>query len=97
MSAGKSRLPNPATSMGYSVNLKFKASTMSFEYIDAAMRIAKYELLPDDGLYYGEIFCFDGVYATAEQLEVCREELKSTLEDWLLLSLRKNLPIPVLS
>ena len=69
---------------------------MILEYIDAAMRLAKYELLPEDELYYGEIPGFDGVYATAEQLEVCREELKSTLEDWLLLSLSKNLPTPIL-
>lgn len=70
---------------------------MILEYMDAAMRTAKYELLPDDGLYYGEIPGFDGVYATAKQLEDCREELKATLEDWLLLSLTKNLPTPVVN
>lgn len=68
---------------------------MILEYIAAAMRLAKYELLPDDGLYYGEISGFDGVYATGEQLEQCREELKAVLEDWLLLSIHKNLPVPV--
>lgn len=68
---------------------------MILEYIDAAMRIAKYELLPDDGLYYGEIAGFGGVYAIAKQPGDCREELKTTLKDWLLLSLAKNLPIPV--
>jgi len=67
---------------------------MILEYIDAAMRLAKYELLPEDGLYYGEIPGFDGVYATAGQLEDCRDELKSVLEDWLVLSLSKNLPVP---
>lgn len=70
---------------------------MILEYIDAAMRKAKYELLPDDGLYYGEIPGFDGVYATAKGLEECREELKATLEDWLLLSLTKNLPTPIIN
>jgi predicted RNase H-like HicB family nuclease len=68
---------------------------MILEYVMSAMRLAKYELLPDDGLYYGEIPGFDGVYATAEKLEDCREELKSVLEDWLLISIHKNLPIPV--
>lgn len=67
---------------------------MILEYIDAAIRKAKYELLPDDRLYYGEIAGFDGVYATAENLEDCRNELRSVLEDWLLFSLRKNLPVP---
>ncbi|HEX8313669.1 MAG TPA: type II toxin-antitoxin system HicB family antitoxin [Flavisolibacter sp.] len=68
---------------------------MILEYVMSAMRLAKYELLPDDGLYYGEIPGFDGVYATAEKLEDCREELKSVLEDWLLISIHKNLPVPV--
>ncbi|HZG99732.1 MAG TPA: hypothetical protein VEY32_01560 [Flavisolibacter sp.] len=70
---------------------------MILEYIDAAMLTAKYELLPDDGLYYGEIPGFDGVYASAVQLEDCQHELKATLEDWLLISLRKNLPTPVIN
>lgn len=70
---------------------------MITEYIDAAMRLAKYEILPDDGLYYGEIPGFDGVYATAEKLEDCREELKSVLEDWLLFSIHKNFPVPVVN
>lgn len=69
---------------------------MILEYVQAAMRKAHYELLPDDKLYYGEIPELNGVYATAEQLENCREELQAVLEDWLLLSLHKNLPVPVI-
>lgn len=65
-------------------------------YIYGAMSKAKYELLPDDNLYYGEIPGFEGVYASAETLEGCREELKAVLEDWLLISIHKNLPIPVI-
>ena len=44
-------------------------------YIRAAMGKAKYEILPDDGTFYGEIPDFQGVYATAATLEACREEL----------------------
>lgn len=69
---------------------------MLTEYISAALHKAHYELLPQDKLYYGEIPGFEGVYATAENLEDCREELRSVLEDWLLLSIYKNLPIPVI-
>ena len=65
-------------------------------YLHAAMRMAKYELLPDDKLYYGEIPGFDGVYASAKNLEDCREQLKAVLEDWLLISISKNLPVPVI-
>lgn len=67
---------------------------MILEYIGAAMHQATYELLPDDQLFYGEIPGFDGVYATAEKLESCREELRATLENWLLLSLGKHIPVP---
>ena len=67
---------------------------MILEYLQSAMRKAHYEFLTDDKLYYGEIPGFQGVYATAEHLETCREELFSVLEDWLLISLQKNLPIP---
>ncbi len=70
---------------------------MLTEYVSAAMRKAHYELLPDDKLYYGEIPGFQGIYATADTLEDCREELQQVLEDWLLLSIYKNLPIPVIN
>ncbi len=68
---------------------------MLTEYVSAAMRKAHYELLPDDKMYYGEISEFEGVYATAKTLEDCREELQSVLEDWILISIYKNLPVPV--
>ena len=52
-------------------------------YLAAAMRIAHYEMLPEDVEYYGdgEIPGFAGVLAHAKTLEACRDELASTLED----------------
>lgn len=67
---------------------------MLTEYIRAAMRRAKYEILPDDNTFYGEIPGFQGVYANAETLEACREELEEVLEEWLLLRVSRNLPVP---
>jgi predicted RNase H-like HicB family nuclease len=64
-------------------------------YIQAAMRRAKYEILPDDGTFYGEIPGFAGVYANADQLEKCREQLEEVLEEWILLRTWHNLPVPV--
>jgi len=55
---------------------------MLTNYICAAMRQARYEILSDDGTFYGEIPGFDGVYANADTLEACREELKEVLEEW---------------
>ena len=70
---------------------------MLTEYISAAMRIAVYELLPEDGLYYGEISGLQGVWANAESLDQCRTELQEVLEDWLLLGIRQGHDIPSIS
>jgi len=68
---------------------------MLTRYIRAAMHRARYEILSDDGTFYGEITGFDGVYANAKTLEACREELEEVLEEWILLRVAKNLPLPV--
>ncbi len=68
---------------------------MLTNYIRAAMRRAKYEILKDDGIYYGEIPGFDGVYTNADSLEACREELEEVLEEWILFRVSKNLKLPV--
>ena len=67
---------------------------MLLDYINAAMKKARYEILPDDRSYYGEIPGFSGVYANATSLEACRDQLAEVLEDWILLSVSKSLPIP---
>ena len=67
---------------------------MLITYIQNAMRLAKYEIL-EDGQYYGEIPDFHGVWAQAENLETCRDELHSVLEDWLSLGLRMRHELPV--
>ncbi len=68
---------------------------MLTKYIQAAMHQAKYKILPDDGTFYGEIPAFQGVWANTETLETCREELADVLEEWILLRVSRNLPLPV--
>ena len=68
---------------------------MLTEYIRAAMRRARYEILKDDGTFYGEIPGFNGVYANADTLEACREELQEVLEGWIVLGLRLGHKLPV--
>lgn len=63
---------------------------MLTEYVAAAMRHAKYEILPDDGSFYGSIPECRGVWANAATLEACRAELQSVLEDWIVIKLRHN-------
>ena len=67
---------------------------MLTKYIQAALRHAHYEILPDDEGYYGTIEALQGVWANAESLEECRETLREVLEEWLLLGLRLGHPIP---
>jgi predicted RNase H-like HicB family nuclease len=69
---------------------------MLTEYLRLAMAKAHYELLGDGEGFCGEIPDFQGVLAQAETLEACREELASTLEDWLLFRISRHLPLPVL-
>jgi predicted RNase H-like HicB family nuclease len=59
------------------------------------MHQAKYEILPDDGTFYGEIPGFNGVYANAATLEGCRDELESVLEAWMLFRISRNLALPI--
>ncbi|MFO7638899.1 MAG: type II toxin-antitoxin system HicB family antitoxin [bacterium] len=68
---------------------------MLTDYITAAMHRARYEILPDDKSFYGEIPGFEGVYVNAADLETCREELESTLEDWILFRVSRGLDLPV--
>ena len=67
---------------------------MLTKYLHAAMRRARYQILADDGTYYGEIPGFDGVYAGAATLEACREELEEVLEEWILFRISEHLPLP---
>ncbi len=63
-------------------------------YIKAALHKAHYEILSDDRSYYGEIEGFQGVYANAESLEACRDELEEVLEEWILLRVSRQLDLP---
>ena len=65
-------------------------------YIQAAMRHARYEVIVDPNPYYGSIPECRGLWATGKTLEVCREELQSVLEDWIVLALRLGHSIAVI-
>lgn len=65
------------------------------QYIAKAMAKAEYEILCDDGSFYGEIPGFQGVYSNTDTLEECRIELEEVLEGWLLFSFWCNIDVPV--
>ena len=59
------------------------------------MRAANYEKL-EDGTYCGVIKKCPGTIAFAATLYECQEELRSVLEDWLIVKLRHGDRIPVI-
>jgi predicted RNase H-like HicB family nuclease len=58
------------------------------------MKRARYEILSDDGTFYGEIPGFQGVLANAPDLEECRNQLEEVLEEWLLFRNSRGLSVP---
>ncbi len=69
---------------------------MLIEYIEEVLKRARYEIIEDKEHYYGEIAELKGVWATGKTLEECRNNLKEVIEGWILLSIKKGLPIPKL-
>ncbi len=65
-------------------------------YIQAAMRHARYEILPEDGAYYGEIAPYNGVYSRVQTLEGCREELQDVLGKWIPFRVSRHLSLPAI-
>ena len=66
------------------------------EYLDRAMAEAEYDKL-HDGTYGGRIPSCTGVVAFATSLSGCSEDLRSTLEDWVLLGMKLAHPLPVIA
>jgi len=65
------------------------------QYIEKALERAEYKRL-DDQTWFAKIPGFTGVWANARTVEICRKELLEVLEEWVLLKLRDNDPIPVI-
>jgi predicted RNase H-like HicB family nuclease len=50
----------------------------------------------EDGTFVGTIFVCKGVIAFASTLRECEDELRSILEDWILIGLKLGHPLPVI-
>jgi predicted RNase H-like HicB family nuclease len=66
------------------------------DYIEQAMTLAIYDKL-EDGTFVGRIPQCQGVIAFASTLRECEDELRSTLEDWILVGLKLKHPLPVVA
>src|SRR5712691_4810872 len=65
-------------------------------YIEAALEMARYDKL-EDASFSGEIPKLKGVIAFGKSLWGCENELRSTLEDWILVGLRLGHKLPVIA
>lgn len=65
------------------------------EYVEHAMAHALYDKL-EDGTFAGRIPLCKGVIAFGNTLRECENELRSTLEDWILLGLKLGHSLPVI-
>ncbi len=66
------------------------------EYIEQALAQADYDKL-EDSTYAGRIPACKGVIAFGTSLRECEKELRSTLEDWILVGLKMGHPLPVIA
>src|SRR5436305_15297697 len=64
-------------------------------YFERALAQATYDKL-EDGSFAGRIPPCPGVLAFSETLRKCEDELRSTLEDWILVGLKLGHPLPVI-
>ena len=65
-------------------------------YVEQALSQAVYDKL-EDGTFSGRIPQCQGVVAFGATLRECQDELRSTLEDWILLGLKLGHPLPVIA
>lgn len=66
------------------------------DYLEQAMAEALYDKL-EDGSFSGRIPPCKGVVAFGKTLRECECELRSTLEDWILVGLKLGHKLPILS
>ena len=64
------------------------------DYLNNAMARAVYDKL-EDRSFSGRIPSCEGVVAFGGTLRECGDELRSTLEDWILVGLKLGHPLPV--
>jgi predicted RNase H-like HicB family nuclease len=73
-----------------------KARYVLTDYVEQALARAAYDKL-GNGSYAGRIPSCRGVVAFAQTLQACEKELRSVLEDWVLLGLKMGHKLPIIA
>ena len=66
---------------------------MITDYIDAALRRARYELV-DGNEFCATVAGLPGIIATGRTLEECRDQLAEVVEEWVLVRVSRRLSVP---
>ena len=66
---------------------------MITDFVSKQLKKAKFKILKD-GTFFASIPGIKGVWANAKTKTVCQKELQEVLEDWLVVSLKKDKNIP---
>jgi predicted RNase H-like HicB family nuclease len=66
------------------------------DYIDHALAAAEYDKL-EDATFVGRIPSCRGVIAFGSSLRECEDDLRSVLEDWILVGLKLGHTLPVIN
>jgi predicted RNase H-like HicB family nuclease len=69
---------------------------MFAEYVQAALRSAKYETL-EDGTYMATVSGLRGVIAIGDTVEECRDDLIGVIEGWIALRLKMGDTVPAIN
>lgn len=72
------------------------ARFISSDYVEEALAQATYDKL-EDGTYVGRVPPCVGVIAFEETPRECENNLRFTLEDWILVGLKLNHPLPLIA
>ena len=65
------------------------------DYVGQALAEATYDKL-DDGTFAGRIAACPGTVAFGEMLRGCEDDLRSTLEEWIVVGLKLGHALPVI-
>jgi predicted RNase H-like HicB family nuclease len=66
------------------------------DYVDGALDLAVYDKL-EDGTFAGNVPDCPGAIAVGSTLRECENELRSTLEDWIVMGLRPGHRLPIIA
>jgi predicted RNase H-like HicB family nuclease len=72
----------------------FPAVAVDEAALTAILDRARYDFHPADGLWYGEIPGFQGLWSSGVTKEAAQHDMRSSLVDWISLSIWKDLPLP---